>query len=74
MDFGEALAILIDGNSIARAGWNGEGMWIELELPEEENCLPYIALTTGEDKVIPWIASHTDLLSLDWFQFSRKIT
>lgn len=28
MNFGEALAALKDGKRIARAGWNGKGMWL----------------------------------------------
>ena len=37
MDFGAALTDLRDGLRVARAGWNGKGMWIALspgfELP-----------------------------------------
>lgn len=28
MDFGEALKVLKDGDRVARAGWNGEGMYV----------------------------------------------
>ncbi len=28
MNFGEALAALKAGNRVARAGWNGKGMWL----------------------------------------------
>ncbi|MFR9767071.1 DUF2829 domain-containing protein [Nocardia sp. SC052] len=30
MDFGQALAVLRDGGRVARAGWNGKGMWLVL--------------------------------------------
>jgi hypothetical protein len=30
MNFGDALAALKDGAKVARAGWNGKGMWIAL--------------------------------------------
>lgn len=30
MNFGHALAALKDGAKVARAGWNGKGMWIAL--------------------------------------------
>lgn len=30
MNFGHALAALKEGASVARAGWNGKGMWIAL--------------------------------------------
>ena len=30
LDFGMALAMLKDGNKVARAGWNGKGMFLFL--------------------------------------------
>lgn len=30
MDFGEAIRALKDGKRVARAGWNGKGMWLGL--------------------------------------------
>ena len=30
-DFGEALKALKDGKAVARAGWNGEGMFLVLQ-------------------------------------------
>jgi hypothetical protein len=30
LNFGEALALLRDGKRVARAGWNGKGMWLVL--------------------------------------------
>ncbi len=34
MDFGEALAALKRGVRVARAGWNGKGMWISFVAPD----------------------------------------
>lgn len=28
LDFGQALDVLRDGGKVARAGWNGTGMWV----------------------------------------------
>ncbi len=28
--------------------------------------LPYITMKTADDKIVPWLASQTDLLSDDW--------
>jgi len=28
--------------------------------------LPFIAMKTADDKVVPWLASQTDLLASDW--------
>lgn len=36
MDFGEALAALKRGVRVARAGWNGKGMWLSLVLPIQQ--------------------------------------
>ena len=33
MDFGEALRALKAGRRVARAGWNGKGMWLSLSGP-----------------------------------------
>ena len=30
MDFGDAIRALKDGEKVARAGWNGKGMWLSL--------------------------------------------
>ena len=30
MDFGDAIRLLKQGRKLARAGWNGKGMWIAL--------------------------------------------
>lgn len=33
MDIGEAIRAIKDGKRVARAGWNGKGMWISLSGP-----------------------------------------
>ncbi len=71
--FGEAVGYLKDGYKVARAGWNGKGMWIrkiEREAPSPcdngmEN-LPYLEMKTADDKLVPWLASQTDVLAEDW--------
>jgi hypothetical protein len=32
---------------------------------ELERC-PYIAMKTADDKIVPWLASQTDILAEDW--------
>ncbi len=46
MDFGAALQELKRGNKVARSGWNGKGLWIELQTPDVHSkmTLPYIYL------------------------------
>lgn len=72
-DFGLALELLKDGHKLTRAGWNGKGMWLThisggTFEREEENyeALPYIAMKTAQDAIVPWLASQTDLLAEDW--------
>ena len=44
MDFGAALQELKRGNKVARSGWNGKGLSIELQTPDENSkmTLPYL--------------------------------
>ncbi len=68
MDFSEALLNLKEGRLIYRSGWNGRGMWLALQTPDENSkmSLPYIFMSTAQDDLVPWLASQTDLLAEDW--------
>lgn len=68
MNFGSALEYLHDNRAVAREGWNGKGMWIKLQVPDEHSkmSLPYIYMHTADKKLVPWLASQTDMLSNDW--------
>ena len=68
MDFGEAIHALKGGHRVVRAGWNGRGMYLELQVPDEHSkmTLPYIYMKTVQDDLVPWLASQTDMLSEDW--------
>lgn len=77
MNFGLAVEALKKGYKMARKGWNGKGIFIMLQVPDEHSKMthPYIYIdTTGlqtnnpdapKDRV-PWIASQTDTLAEDW--------
>lgn len=67
-NFGWALEVLKHNKRVTREGWNGKGMWIKLQVPDEYSkmSLPYIYFSTVNGDLIPWVASHTDLLSNDW--------
>lgn len=77
-DFGFALDKLKSGGRVARAGWNGKGMWLFLipddyaaDLQHEPSGklftgLPWIGIKTADDKFVPWLASQTDVLAEDW--------
>ena len=68
VSFGTALAALKDGVRITRNGWNGKGMWLALQTPDEHSkmTLPYIYMRTAQGDMVPWLASQTDILSNDW--------
>jgi len=68
MDFGTAITILKDKGRVSREGWNGKGMFLELQVPDEHSkmTLPYIYMTTVTGDRVPWLASQTDILSEDW--------
>lgn len=68
LTFGDALSLLKRGTKVARAGWNGKGMWLELQVPDANSkmTLPYIYMKTADDKVVPWLASQSDMLAEDW--------
>jgi len=34
MNFGQALELLKQGKKVARNGWNGKGLWLELQRPD----------------------------------------
>ncbi len=67
--FAAALYGLRDGDRMARVGWNGQNMYIHLQVPNAKSkmTLPYIYMYTGKGDLVPWVASQTDILAEDWF-------
>jgi len=70
MDFGDVIkGLKADPNKkFARKGWNGRGMWISLQVPDDwsKMDLPYIYMSTVNGELVPWLASQTDMLADDW--------
>ncbi|MCC6379438.1 MAG: DUF2829 domain-containing protein [Burkholderiales bacterium] len=72
---GEAIEAMRNGRRVARQGWNGKGMWLELQVPDEYSKMtrPYVflnyppVLEAMKVERVPWLASQTDLLADDWF-------
>lgn len=75
--FGEAISNLKRGKKVQREGWNGKGIYIEMQRPDEHSkmTLPYIYIVTNglitdnpnaPKGVVPWLASQTDMLAEDW--------
>ncbi len=68
MNFGHALDALKSGKKVARKGWNGKGMFLEIQIPDKNSkmTLPYIWMWTACENRVPWLASQTDVLAEDW--------
>lgn len=83
MSFGLAIEAMKLGKKVARAGWNGKGMFLFLVpgstfqvsrapllgiYPEGAtiNYCPHIDMRTADGKIVPWLASQTDVLADDW--------
>jgi hypothetical protein len=66
--FEVALTFIKLGYRAQRAGWNGKGMWIAIQVSDAHSkmTLPYIFMKTADDKLVPWLASQTDILAHDW--------
>lgn len=80
--FGSAIELLKQGKLVTRSGWNGKNMYLLLisgncvsEIingcygdPQKEP-LPVcdaIYMKTADNKLVPWLASQTDVLAEDW--------
>jgi hypothetical protein len=80
MNFGQAVEELKAGNSVSRAGWNGKGLKLTLQVPDAHSkmTLPYIYMSYPSTPAsetapasylnanVPWLASQTDMLADDW--------
>lgn len=76
LPFGLAIEALKKDLRVARAGWNGKGMWLMLvpfDLADKVafqyaalDSLPWIGMKTADNKFVPWLASQTDVLAEDW--------
>lgn len=77
MNFGQALIELKNGNKVKRKGWNGDGIFLALQVPDKNSKMtqPYIYIDTlglktnnpnAQKGRVPWLASQTDMLAEDW--------
>lgn len=83
MSFGHAVAAMKAGKRVARAGWNGKGMFLFrvdgsrftvnraplLGIYPEGTVIdycPHYDMRTADGKIVPWLASQTDIDADDW--------
>ena len=80
--FGQAIEALKQGKKVARQGWNGKNMFLfyndgrrnaigikardEKIIDEILDVCPFIIMKTADNKLVPWLASQTDILAEDW--------
>ena len=72
MTFGLAIEALKKGLKVARNGWNGRGMFLELQVPDKHSKMtfPYPYFTIPECKEgtrrIPYAPTIVDIMQQDW--------
>lgn len=71
MNFGDAMEALKNDpglTKIRRAGWNGKGMWLCLQVPDANSkmTLPYVYLSTVSGDLVPWNPNNIDMQGSDW--------
>ena len=72
MNFSEALHELMAGRRCARPGWNGAGMYLMAEFPDEHSKMthPYLYMTIPDceegTRLLPWQPAQVDLFATDW--------
>lgn len=72
--FDTALMMLRAGLGVRRSGWNGSGLTVRMQVPDENSkmTLPYLYIEYPATSRVtpgarcPWVASQTDLMALDW--------
>ena len=78
LSFGNAIEKMKLGDKVARKGWNGKGMFLflisgnawefttDVSGVDEIDTLPFICMKTADNKLVPWLASQTDVIADDW--------
>ena len=72
MDFGQAIKAIKNGKKVQRAGWNGSGMHLEAQFPDEHSRMtfPYLFMVIPNcqegTRLLPWQPAQVDIFSEDW--------
>lgn len=74
VSYSDALVAAKARKTIQRVGWNGKGLKVRIQFPDEnsEMTLPYLYIEYPTDAQntpgakCPWLASQTDMLAEDW--------
>ena len=72
LDFGDVIKALKEQPTrrFTRLSWNSRSMWISLQVPDASSKmnLKYIYMRTAQGKLVPWVASQSDMLYDDWIE------
>lgn len=78
ISFGDAVNHALAGRKICRVGWNGRGMFLfaiaggawdfesDVDGVDGIDTLPFICMKTADNKLVPWLASQSDVIANDW--------
>lgn len=74
LSFSDALIAVKKGFAVRRSGWNGNGLSVKAQFPDENSkmTLPYLYIEYPADAKTtpgarcPWLASQTDIMAEDW--------
>lgn len=74
MNMAEARDCLMRGERVAREGWNGKGMYLEAQFPNDKSKMtePYVYMKTADGGLIPWMCSQADFFAGDWLIVPTK--
>lgn len=74
MNFGIALQAMKEGKKLTRAGWNGKGLFVMAQFPDEHSKMgnPYLYIDAKAlgGELNPWVPSQTDLFAEDWSEIA----
>jgi hypothetical protein len=67
-DFSWALERVKSGRAIFREGWNGKGLLVKMQIPDQDSKMnmPYLYIQYPNGDKCPWLASQTDIIADDW--------
>ncbi len=75
MNFEQALTAIKEGKAVTRSGWNGKGLSVKMQVPDEHSKMkrPYLYMIPVEGTLVPWIPSQTDIFGEDWSIFDEYV-
>lgn len=74
-NFGEALKYLKRGLKVCRKGWNGKGMYIDMDKGGDykfSEIYPFFVIKNVLNSFNTWVPSVSDLMAEDWMFYEEK--